>query len=225
MSADRDRTVSYTLDFFLNYISLANLKGSILPHTELREMSSTVVQESKPAEIEGWTTLQLTSAYGPVFRSVKTTPPRNATREEIPVIDVNGIFSKDIEDRKAVAAQIRQAATTIGFFYMKNHGIPQDTIASALKASKTFFHQPQETKERVSVSGSKWHNGWNGPKSHRANAVESIDYRESFGMRYDPTTILLSMTLNLSHKTSKTVSAQRSAVGTRLRMSPASRKP
>ncbi|KIW18952.1 hypothetical protein PV08_03241 [Exophiala spinifera] len=149
-------------------------------------MSSTVVQETKQAGIEGWTTLQLTSAYGPVFRSVRTTPPRDATREEIPVIDVSGIFSKDVEDRKAVAAQIRQAATSIGFFYMKNHGIPQNTIASALKASKTFFHQPQEIKERVSVSGSKWHNGWNGPKSHRANAVESVDYRESFGMRYDP---------------------------------------
>jgi hypothetical protein len=34
--ADRDRTGSYALDF-LNYLSLAHLKGSILPHTELRE--------------------------------------------------------------------------------------------------------------------------------------------------------------------------------------------
>ncbi|EXJ90644.1 hypothetical protein A1O1_03748 [Capronia coronata CBS 617.96] len=149
-------------------------------------MSSTTLQEISPAEPEGWTTLQLTSAHGPVFRPVKTAPPRDATREEIPVIDVGGIFSDKLEDRKAVAAQIREAATTIGFFYMKNHGIPEDTIASALKSSKRFFHQPQQVKERVSVSGSKWHNGWNGPKSHRANHVESIDYRESFGMRYDP---------------------------------------
>ncbi|OIW35715.1 2OG-Fe(II) oxygenase [Coniochaeta ligniaria NRRL 30616] len=130
--------------------------------------------------------LQLTSPYGPVFRSIKTTPPRDATVEEIPIIDVGGIFSDSLADRQAVAAEIRRAATTSGFFYMKNHGVPEETIQTCLSSAKEFFHQPDEIKRRVSLSGSKWFNGWNGPGSHRANAVESIDHRESFGMRYDP---------------------------------------
>jgi isopenicillin N synthase-like dioxygenase len=151
-------------------------------------MSATQVI-TQPAEVlpgPDHTLLQLTSAYGPVYRRVKTTQPRDATVEEIPIIDVSGIYSDSLADRQAVAAEIRKAAITIGFFYMKNHRVPESAIETCLESAKDFFHQPEEVKARVSVSNSKWYNGWNGPKSHRANAAESVDHRESFGMRYDP---------------------------------------
>jgi isopenicillin N synthase-like dioxygenase len=147
-------------------------------------VTQTLVQP--PVAEKGRTILQLTSAYGSVFRSIKDSPPRDATTEEIPIIDMSDIYSDDIADRKAVADKVREAATTIGFFYMKNHGIKESTIASALESSKQFFHQPQVIKQRVNQANSKHFNGWNGPDSHRANPVESVDYRESFGMRYDP---------------------------------------
>jgi hypothetical protein len=41
--------------------------------------------------------------------------------ESLPVIDVSGMYSTNIEDRKAVAEQIRAAAHEIGFFYAINH--------------------------------------------------------------------------------------------------------
>lgn len=41
--------------------------------------------------------------------------------ESLPVIDVSGMYSKDIEKRKAVAEQVRAAAHEIGFFYAINH--------------------------------------------------------------------------------------------------------
>ncbi|CAL5872080.1 uncharacterized protein PFLUO_LOCUS6337 [Penicillium psychrofluorescens] len=135
---------------------------------------------------EGHTILQLTSAYGPVYRTIKTAPPRDATTEEIPFVDISRIFDENLEVRKAVAEEIRVAATTIGFFYIKNHGIPDKVITAAQAAAQNFFHQPEEIKQRVNQANSKWFNGWNGPDSHRANPVESLDYRESFGFRYDP---------------------------------------
>ncbi|KAI0382793.1 2OG-Fe(II) oxygenase [Hypomontagnella monticulosa] len=141
---------------------------------------------TQPAVPPGYKLLQLTTSYGPVFRPVKTTPPRDATTEEIPVIDISGIFSDDITDRKAVAAEIRNAATTIGFFYMKGHRIPDEVIQTCLKSARDFFHQPEEIKQKVNQVNSKWFNGWSGPRANRVNVVESIDYRESFGMRYDP---------------------------------------
>ncbi|KAH9884543.1 2OG-Fe(II) oxygenase [Xylariomycetidae sp. FL2044] len=149
-------------------------------------MSATQVITQPPEVLPGHKLLQLTSAYGPVYRPVKTTPPRDATTDEIPIVHISGIFSDSLADRQAVAAEIRRAATTSGFFYMKNHGVPEEAIRTCLAAANNFFHQPEEVKQRVSVAGSKWFNGWNGPKSHRANAVESVDHRESFGMRYDP---------------------------------------
>ena len=41
--------------------------------------------------------------------------------DEIPVIDVGGIYSEKLEDRQAVADKIREAAHRIGFFYVVNH--------------------------------------------------------------------------------------------------------
>ena len=41
--------------------------------------------------------------------------------DEIPVIDVGGIYSEKLEDRQAVADTIREAAHRIGFFYVVNH--------------------------------------------------------------------------------------------------------
>jgi hypothetical protein len=43
--------------------------------------------------------------------------------DEIPVIDVKDIYSDDIQARKAVAEQVREAAHRIRFFYIVNHGI------------------------------------------------------------------------------------------------------
>lgn len=44
--------------------------------------------------------------------------------DSFPVIDVGAIRSYELEQRKAVAAKIRDACTRVGFFYIENHGIP-----------------------------------------------------------------------------------------------------
>ena len=41
--------------------------------------------------------------------------------ESIPVIDVARIYSDKLEDRQAVAEEIRDACHRIGFFYVINH--------------------------------------------------------------------------------------------------------
>jgi hypothetical protein len=43
------------------------------------------------------------------------------TLEKIPVIDIARIFSDKLEDRQAVAEEVRDAAKNIGFFYVVNH--------------------------------------------------------------------------------------------------------
>lgn len=143
--------------------------------------------KSFPAKVDpGHSVLQLTTAYGPEYRIIKSDPPRDATSDELPVIDISGIYSDSLADRQAVADEIAAAATNTGFFYIKNHGIPKETIDACLASTEDFFHQPHEIKERVIHTKSKWFNGWNPPNSHRANASESVDQREKFGFRYDP---------------------------------------
>lgn len=77
--------------------------------------------------------LELRTAYGPVFRDVLNIPPRDCTSDEIPIIDLSPLYSPNIEDRKELAKTIRAAAVSTGFFYIKNHGIKDETIANAKK--------------------------------------------------------------------------------------------
>ncbi|PQE13873.1 2OG-Fe(II)oxygenase superfamily protein [Rutstroemia sp. NJR-2017a BBW] len=77
------------------------------------------------------TKLELRTAYGPVYRDVLPNPPRDCTASEIPIIDLTPLSSSSITERKALAAEIRSAAVGTGFFYVKNHGIPAETIENA----------------------------------------------------------------------------------------------
>ena len=80
---------------------------------------------------------------------MSTAPPRLPSDDEIPVIDLAGIDG-DLDARTVLAGKIRAAAQNTGFFYVTNHGISEEMIASALTQAKAFFHQPQEEKEKVS---------------------------------------------------------------------------
>lgn len=129
--------------------------------------------------------LKLRTAYGPVYRTVLNTPPRDCDDRDIPVIDISGIYG-DLAQRKAVAQNVKAAAMSIGFFYVKGHGILDEIIANALAQSKLFFSQLAEIKDKVNQKRSKWFNGWNSRNSSHVSETESRDWRESFGMRYDP---------------------------------------
>jgi hypothetical protein len=82
--------------------------------------------------------LELRTAYGPVFRDVLNTAPRDCTAEEISIIDLAPLYSSKLEDRKALANEIRAAAVHTGFFYIKNHGIDEKIIADAKKQLLAF---------------------------------------------------------------------------------------
>ncbi len=96
----------------------------------------------------GYTTVELLTLAGPEHRRVSTAPPRPATLDEIPIIDLRGMKIGS-EEKAHIAAAIRAAATDSGFFYIKNHGIPQDVIESALRQAKALFSQPDDVKMRV----------------------------------------------------------------------------
>ncbi|KAJ4366941.1 hypothetical protein N0V83_007471 [Neocucurbitaria cava] len=144
-------------------------------------MTLSTTNETLPA----FTKLELRTAYGPVYRDVATTPPRECLPEEIPVIDVSRMFG-DLKQRKSLATEIRAAAENTGFFYIKNHGIDEATIQTAHEQAKVFFHRPESEKQNVSRKKSKFFNGWLQRQTGRSSPSEALDNMEQFGWCYDP---------------------------------------
>lgn len=85
--------------------------------------------------------------------------------DSIPVIDISGIFSDKLEDRQQVAEKLRDACTRIGFFYIKNHGVPQDLVEGCFDWAHKFFALPLEKKMEHFVNDSHNLRGYTPPDS------------------------------------------------------------
>ncbi|ORY95421.1 hypothetical protein BCR43DRAFT_557585 [Syncephalastrum racemosum] len=94
---------------------------------------------------------------------------------EIPIVDIS-----DFPNRyEAIAQDIFRACTTIGFFYVVNHTVPQEQIAEAFSLSKEFYDRPYEEKD---IYGSQRNRGYVGlygqkldPKTQKRG-----DHKEAF---------------------------------------------
>jgi hypothetical protein len=78
--------------------------------------------------------LTLDKSHGKVYRE-SDAPPRIATSEEIPVIDLSKITSQKLKDRLSIALKIKVAAEQSGFFYITNHGVEEVVIENAEAAA------------------------------------------------------------------------------------------
>ncbi|KAI1816687.1 hypothetical protein GGS20DRAFT_575304 [Poronia punctata] len=133
------------------------------------------------------TKLELRTALGPVYRDVLPYPPRDCTASEIPIVDLQPMFSDSLTERQKVSSAIRAAAVNNGFFYVKNHGISPATIARCKDRVLDFMKQPREMKDLVSShKNSKYYNGYIGSKKAQISPSETADVRESFAFRYSP---------------------------------------
>jgi isopenicillin N synthase-like dioxygenase len=81
------------------------------------------------------------------------------TITEVPIIDFAPFLGGDPVDRRDVAMKITDACSTIGFFYLTGHGVPEDLRSAIFRRSQEFFRRPQSEKEEVAVDPQ--HNrGW-----------------------------------------------------------------
>jgi len=79
---------------------------------------------------------------------------------DIPVIDIAPIFTDDESAKRNVAAEIRTAAINVGFFYIRNHGIPDDAVEASRQAADDFYAQPTDVKAKYDVNITKRHKGY-----------------------------------------------------------------
>ncbi|AIJ46663.1 TPA: 2-oxoglutarate and iron-dependent oxygenase domain-containing protein [Pseudomonas aeruginosa] len=98
----------------------------------------------------------------------------------IPAIDLTGSFSEDIADKKAVAWEIHKACRETGFFYIKNHGIPEGMIQAQLECARQFFSLPQEDKIKLNVAHSPSMRGYEPMAIQALDDGSRPDFKEGF---------------------------------------------
>lgn len=86
-------------------------------------------------------------------RYIKPASQRPTTIEEapaatnIPIIDLEGLFSEDGSPDEAIMAQISEACREWGFFQVLNHGVRPELMDAARENWREFFHLPVNEKE------------------------------------------------------------------------------
>jgi isopenicillin N synthase-like dioxygenase len=103
----------------------------------------------------------------------------------LPIIDVSGLTSDDIADRRAVAAALRAACLRNGFFYAANTGVTRAETDGILDAARAFFALPDAVKLAVSKDKSPCGRGYERMGGQRLEAGAQFDRKEGFMLGTD----------------------------------------
>jgi isopenicillin N synthase-like dioxygenase len=96
---------------------------------------------------------------------------------EIPLVDMAPI-GQGPAGLAEVAAQVQRAAIEVGFFYVKNHGVPPAAIDAAFAVSRRFFALPAAAKNAIAVNAR--HRGYIGVGEAKMYGNKKPDLKESF---------------------------------------------
>ncbi|KAJ5766923.1 uncharacterized protein N7511_004539 [Penicillium nucicola] len=80
--------------------------------------------------------------------------------DHVPIIDLSTLDSPHLEERQQLARSIYDVCTQVGFFYIKNHGIPEEVIKEIHNAAEGFFGLPEEQKMKFYIGNSPKFRGY-----------------------------------------------------------------
>ena len=105
-------------------------------------------------------------------------PPHAA--QEIPVIDLTDSYSDDLEKRKKIAWEIHKTCRDTGFFYVKNHTIPQEMMDNHLELAAKFFNLPTEEKQALDSANEDFTRGYEAMAAQVLDEGSPPDLKEGF---------------------------------------------
>ena len=98
----------------------------------------------------------------------------------LPIIDVGGLLSNKLTDRQAVGARLHEACLDKGFFYIRNHGIPDDLVAAVFAEAERFFALPASEKAALDKAHSLANRGYEPLSGQALEPGAPPDLKEGF---------------------------------------------
>jgi isopenicillin N synthase-like dioxygenase len=125
-----------------------------------------------------------TTADGEQAGTVTTDPlaARAVPFDDIPIIDFGGMLGSDPVAMRGVAGAVRAACERVGFFYIRNHGISEETLARTFEAARRFFAMQLPEKLLVHKRESAYHAGYTPMLEENTDPANVGDLHECFDM-------------------------------------------
>lgn len=95
---------------------------------------------------------QMTNGKKPVAANQITNCDQFVEVDAIPVIDLKLWYEGTPEGRKKVADAMRDACENVGFFFIRNHGVPEHVVKDVFDASRRYFDLPVPEKKKISMA-------------------------------------------------------------------------
>lgn len=109
---------------------------------------------------------------------------------QIPLVDFRNFRKGTHAEKVRVAEEIGQALSRVGFFYLVNHGIPDDVINRVFASGRRFFAQPDDIKEKVSSRHTDNHRGYFPIGGENVDPRHTRDLKEGFDIGFEgPSTL------------------------------------
>jgi|SRR5579871_234241 len=109
------------------------------------------------------------------------TAPRSATREEVPVLDLTPL--NEGAPLGPLAAELRRACETIGFFYVTRHGVEREVVDDVFEATRRYFALPYEKRMELRID-ERFRRGFM-PQGINQHPGYAPDLKESFEYALD----------------------------------------
>lgn len=105
---------------------------------------------------------------------------RHLEAAALPLIDIAGLFSPDLDERAAVAKRIGAACREVGFFCIANHGVDAALQQAVFEQARAFFALPEAGKRALDKVFSKANRGYEPLRGQVLEAGAPADLKEGF---------------------------------------------
>ena len=98
----------------------------------------------------------------------------------LPIVNVSGLLSPVIADRKDVGKALQEACLNYGFFYITGHSVPSELRTSVFARAQEFFTLPTSVKEKVNLANSSCNRGYEPLRGQTLEPGQPPDLKEGF---------------------------------------------